>query len=79
MAQSSYLSLGGKGLNQAVASKRLSKNEVFFLSVLGDDFLSKFVLKNQSGGELIFGSIFRKFDNNWFQLIDLSNFMFLYI
>ena len=43
MAQSSYLSLGGKGLNQAVASKRLSKNEVFFLSVLGDDFLSKFV------------------------------------
>ena len=44
MAQSSYLSLGGKGLNQAVASKRLSKNEVFFLSVLGDDFLSKFVL-----------------------------------
>ena len=44
MAQHSYLSLGGKGLNQAVASKRLSKNEVFFLSVLGDDFLSKFVL-----------------------------------
>ncbi|MEC8048791.1 MAG: PfkB family carbohydrate kinase [Chloroflexota bacterium] len=44
MAKSSYLSLGGKGLNQAVASKRLSKNEVFFLSVLGDDFLSKFVL-----------------------------------
>ena len=44
MAQGSYLSLGGKGLNQAVASKRLSKNEVFFLSVLGDDFLSKFVL-----------------------------------
>ena len=42
MAQSSYLSLGGKGLNQAVASKRLSKNEVFFLSVLGDDFLGKF-------------------------------------
>ena len=38
------MSLGGKGLNQAVASKRLSKNEVFFLSVLGDDFLSKFVL-----------------------------------
>ena len=44
MAKSSYLSLGGKGLNQAVASKRLSKNEVFFLSFLGDDFLSKFVL-----------------------------------
>ena len=32
MAQNSYLSLGGKGLNQAVASKRLSRNEVFFLS-----------------------------------------------
>ena len=44
MAQNSYLSLGGKGLNQAVASKRLSRNEVFFLSVVGDDFLSKVVI-----------------------------------
>ena len=44
MAQNSYLALGGKGLNQAVASKRLSENDVFFLSVLGDDFLSKFVI-----------------------------------
>ena len=44
MAQNSYLSLGGKGLNQAVASKRLSRNEVFFLTVVGDDFLSKVVI-----------------------------------
>ena len=44
MAQNSYLALGGKGLNQAVASKRLSEDDVFFLSVLGDDFLSKFVI-----------------------------------
>ena len=43
LAKSSYMSLGGKGLNQAVSSKRLSTGEVYFLSVIGDDFLSKYM------------------------------------
>ena len=43
LAENSYMSLGGKGLNQAVSSKRLSDTEVFFLSVLGDDFLSNYI------------------------------------
>ena len=43
LAENSYMSLGGKGLNQAVSSKRLSGAEVLFLSVLGDDFLSKYI------------------------------------
>ena len=48
LAESSYMSLGGKGLNQAVSSKRLSEGEVFFLSVIGDDFLSKYILNGLS-------------------------------
>ena len=43
LAENSYMSLGGKGLNQAVSSKRLSGAEVLFLSVLGDDFLSNYI------------------------------------
>ena len=43
LAENSYMSLGGKGLNQAVSSKRLSGAEVLFLSVLGDDFLGKYI------------------------------------
>ena len=44
LAKNSYMSLGGKGLNQAVSSKRLSGDEVFFLSVIGDDFLGKYII-----------------------------------
>jgi len=40
----SYISLGGKGLNQAVAVKRLSNAEVLFISVIGDDFLGEYVI-----------------------------------
>ena len=48
LAKSSYMSLGGKGLNQAVSSKRLSTGEVYFLSVIGDDFLSKYIINGLS-------------------------------
>ena len=48
LAKSSYMSLGGKGLNQAVSSKRLSGEEVYFLSVIGDDFLSKYIINGLS-------------------------------
>ena len=48
LANNSYVSLGGKGLNQAVSSKRLSGKEVFFLSVIGDDFLSKYIINGLS-------------------------------
>ena len=41
MAQNSYLTLGGKGLNQAVASKDCLK-AMYFLSIHDD--LSKFVI-----------------------------------
>ena len=43
-ADNSYISLGGKGLNQAVAVKRLSNTEVLFISVTGDDYLSEYVI-----------------------------------
>ena len=43
LAKNSYMSLGVKGLNQAVSSKRLSGEEVYFLSVIGDDFLGKYI------------------------------------
>ncbi|MFL2642783.1 MAG: PfkB family carbohydrate kinase [Dehalococcoidia bacterium] len=48
LAKNSYMSLGGKGLNQAVSSKRLSGEEVYFLSVIGDDFLSKYIINGLS-------------------------------
>jgi len=48
LAKNSYMSLGGKGLNQAVSSKRLSGEEVIFLSVIGDDFLSKYIINGLS-------------------------------
>ena len=44
LAENSYMSLGGKGLNQAVSAKRLSSEEVIFLSVIGDDFLGKYII-----------------------------------
>ena len=44
MAENSYMSLGGKGLNQAVSAKRLSGSGVIFLSVIGNDFLGEFII-----------------------------------
>ena len=57
LAKNSYMSLGGKGLNQAVSSKRLSGEEVYFLSVIGDDFLSKYIINGLSKEKINFSYI----------------------
>ena len=57
LAKSSYMSLGGKGLNQAVSSKRLSGEEVYFLSVIGDDFLSKYIINGLTKEKINFSYI----------------------